>query len=116
MLDELEANDLYLKLEKCIFEQDKIEYLGVIVGKGHLHMDPKKLKGVADYPNPQNPTNVRAFLGLCSYYHYFIPHFSQIARPLLELTRKSETWHWNKPQHKAFEELKSKMCTMPVLN
>jgi len=52
MLDELEANDLYLKLEKCAFEQEEIEYLGVIVGKGHLHMDPKKLKGVADYPVP----------------------------------------------------------------
>jgi len=114
MLDELEANNLYLKPKKCAFEQDKIEYLGVIVGKGHLHMDPKKLKGVADYPVPKNPTDVRAFLGLCSYYHYFIPHFSHIVQPLLELTRKTEAWHWNELQHKAFEELKSKMCTTPV--
>jgi len=115
MLDELEANDLYLKPEKYAFEQKEIEYLGVIVGKGHLRMDPKKLKGVANYPVPRNPTNVRAFLGLCSYYHYFIPHFSQIAWPLLELMQKTETWHWNEPQHKVFEELKSKMCTTPVL-
>jgi len=115
MLDELEANDLYLKPEKCAFEQDKIEYLGVIVGKGRLHMDPKKLKGVADYPVPRNPTDIRAFLGLCSYYRYFIPHFSQITWPLLQLTRKTEAWHWDEPQHKAFEELKSKMCTAPVL-
>jgi len=115
MLDVLEANDLYLKLEKCIFKQDKIEYLGVIVGKGRLRMDPKKLKGVANYLVPRNPTNVRAFLGLCGYYHYFIPHFSQITWPLLELTRKTEAWHWNKPQHKAFEKLKSKMCAAPVL-
>ena len=115
MLDKLEANDLYLKPEKCAFEQEEIEYLGVIVGKGRLHMDLKKLKGVANYPVPRNPTDVRAFLGLCSYYRYFIPHFSQIARPLLELTRKTEAWHWNKPQHKAFKELKSKMCAAPVL-
>ena len=115
MLDELEANDLYLKPEKYTFEQDKIEYLGVIVGKGRLCMDPKKLKGVADYPVPKNPTDVRAFLGLCGYYRCFIPHFSHIARPLLELTRKTEAWHWNEPQHKAFKELKSKMCTAPVL-
>ena len=52
MLDKLEANDLYLKPEKCAFEQDEIKYLGVIVGKGHLCMDPKKLKGVVDYPVP----------------------------------------------------------------
>jgi len=79
MLDKLEANNLYLKPEKCAFEQDKIKYLGVIIGKGRLHKDPKKLKGVADYPVPKNPTDVRAFLGLCGYYHYFIPHFSHIA-------------------------------------
>jgi len=58
ILDKLEANDLYLKPEKCAFEQDKIEYLGVIMGKGQLRMDPKKLKGVADYPIPLNPTDV----------------------------------------------------------
>jgi len=115
MLDELEANDLYLKPEKCAFKQEEIEYLGVIVGKGRLHMDPKKLKGMADYPVPRNPTDVRAFLGLYGYYHYFIPHFSQIAQPLLELTRKTKAWHWNKPQHKAFEKLKSKMCAALVL-
>jgi len=115
MLDELEANDLYLKPEKCAFEQEEIEYLEVIIGKGCLCMDPKKLKGVANYPVSRNPTDIRAFLGLCGYYRYFIPHFSQIARPFLELTRKTEAWHWNEPQHKAFEELKSKMCTMPVL-
>jgi Reverse transcriptase (RNA-dependent DNA polymerase) len=49
IFDILEANDLYIKPEKCAFEQQEIEYLGVIIGKGHLKMDPKKLKGVADY-------------------------------------------------------------------
>jgi len=78
MLDELEANDLYLKPEKCTFEQEEIEYLGVIIGKGCLCMDLKKLKGVADYLVPRNLTNVRAFLGLCGYYHYFIPHFCYV--------------------------------------
>jgi len=52
MLDELEANDLYLKPEKCAFKQDEIEYLRVVIGKGRLRMDPKKLKGVTDYPVP----------------------------------------------------------------
>jgi Reverse transcriptase (RNA-dependent DNA polymerase) len=49
IFDILEANDLYVKPEKCASEQEEIEYLGVIIGKGHLKMDPKKLKGVADY-------------------------------------------------------------------
>jgi len=58
ILDKLEANDLYLKPKKCAFEQDEIEYLGVIIGKGQLCMDLKKLKGVADYPTPLNPTDI----------------------------------------------------------
>jgi len=73
ILDKLEANNLYLKPEKCAFKQDEIEYLGVVVGRGQLRMDPKKLKGVADYPKPQNPVDVCAFLRLCGYYQYFIP-------------------------------------------
>ena len=114
-MDKLEANDLYLKPEKYAFEQDEIEYLGVIVGKGQLCMDPKKLKGVTDYPKPLNPTDIRAFLRLCGYYQYFIQQFSEIARPLLDLTKKSEKWHWDEPQLKAFETLKSWMCAAPVL-
>jgi hypothetical protein len=58
ILEVLEKNDLYLKPEKCEFEKEKIEYLGVIVGHNSLHMDPKKLKGVADWPVPRNPTGV----------------------------------------------------------
>jgi len=78
-------------------------------------MDPKKLKGVVDYPIPQNPTDVHAFLGLYGYYQYFIPQFSKIACPLLDLTKKSEKWHWDEPQFKAFETLKTLMCTASVL-
>jgi hypothetical protein len=52
VLDVLEKNDLYLKPEKCEFEKKEIEYLGVIVGHNSLRMDPKKLKGVADWPVP----------------------------------------------------------------
>ena len=55
------------------------------------------------------------FLGFTGYYRYFIPNYSKIARPLLELTRKTTTWHWDKPQFKAFETLKTLMCCKPVL-
>ena len=111
----LAANDLYVKPEKCAFEQEEIEYLGVIIGKGRLRMDPKKLQGVADYPVPRNPTDVRAFLGFTGYYRYFVQGYSQIARPLLDLTKKTEAWHWGPAQTRAFEMLKTKMCAAPIL-
>jgi hypothetical protein len=64
IFDILAANNLYVKLEKCAFEQEEIEYLGVIVGKGKTQMDPKKLLAVASYLTPTDVTGVRAFLGL----------------------------------------------------
>jgi len=106
----LEEHDLYLKPEKCAFEQKEIDYLGVIVGQGTLKMDPKKIQGVADWSPPTTVTEVRQFLGFTRYYRYFIPNYSKIARPLLDLTKKTTPWHWDEPQFKAFETLKSLMC------
>ena len=73
MLDKLEEHDLYLKLEKCQFEKDKIKYLDVIVGKGHLQMSLKKLQGIADWSPPRSPTEVCSFLGFMGYYRYLSP-------------------------------------------
>ena len=78
-------------------------------------MDPTKVKGVADWPPPKNPTEIRRFLGFTGYYRYFVPNYSKIARPLLDLTKKTTPWHWGKDQHRAFEELKTRMCCGPVL-
>ena len=64
----MEQNDLYLKPEKCEFEKEEIEYLGVIVGYKTLRMDPKKLVAVAEWPIPKNPTNVQQFLEFTGYY------------------------------------------------
>ena len=67
IFDILAENDLYVKPEKCTFEQEEIEYLGVIVGKGQLRMDPKKLHAVLNYPTPRNTMDIRAFLGFTGY-------------------------------------------------
>ena len=64
---------------------------------------------------PRNLRDVRAFLGFTGFYRYFIPHYSQIAHPLIELTRKTTPFHWEEPQIKAFETLKSLMCQRPIL-
>jgi hypothetical protein len=91
----LAANNLYIKSKKCAFKQEEIKYLGVIVGKGKTHMDPKKLMAVVNYLMPTNVVDVWAFLGLTGYYWYFVQSYSQIMWPLLNLTKKAETWHWD---------------------
>jgi hypothetical protein len=70
-----------------------MEYLGIIMGKGKMHIDPKKLLAVARYPTLTNMTDVCMFLRLTGYYWYFIQGYSQITQPLLDLTKKSEVWH-----------------------
>ena len=92
-----------------------IDYLGVIVGKHSIQMDPKKVAGVADWLKPRNPTEIRKFLGFTGYYRYFIENYSKIARPLLALTKKAATWNWGPDQTRSFEELKTRMCMKPVL-
>jgi reverse transcriptase-like protein len=79
ILDKLAHYNLYLKPEKCAFKQDEIDYLGVIVGKDALKMDPQKVKGVTNWPKLNTPTNVCSFLGFTSYYRYFVPNYSKIA-------------------------------------
>jgi hypothetical protein len=115
ILNKLEEHDLYLKLEKCEFAKQEIEYLGVIIGQNKIRMDPGKLKGIADWPVPRNPTKVRQFLGFMRYYRYFVLNYSKIVQPLLDLTKKNLSWHWERPQYDTFEELKTRMCCSPVL-
>jgi len=115
VLDILEKHDLYLKPEKCEFLKTEIVYLGVIIGNNQIKMDPTKLRGVADWTTPQTPTDIRKFLGFTGYYRYFVPNYSKIARPLLDLTKKATPWLWEPKHKRAFEELKTRMCAAPVL-
>jgi len=115
ILDKLEKHDLYLKPEKCVFAQRRIEFLGVVLEGNTIQMDPTKIKGVAEWPQPRNPTDVRSFLGFTGFYCYFIPNYSCVARPLLDLTKKAAPWVWTEAQTTAFEILKKLMCSKPVL-
>src|SRR6266852_1034030 len=115
VLEVLERNDLYLKPEKCEFKKQEIEYLGIIVGQNSLQMDPKKLQSVAEWPYPKNPTEIRQFLGFTGYYRYFVPNYSKITQPLLDLTKKSTIWQWGQKEIEAYQALKKLMCRSPVL-
>ena len=115
ILQKLRQHDLYLKPEKCNFEQQHVEFLGVILEKGTVQMDPAKVKGIADWSPPKNVKDVRTFLGFTGFYRYFVPNYSNIARPLIKLTQKATPFHWEKEQIKAFETLKTLMCRRPVL-
>jgi len=111
----LEENSLYLNIDKCEFEQDHIDFLGVRVENNQLKMEEGKINKVKNWTPPRNLREVRRFLGFTGYYRYFIKGYSAIAKLLLELTKQSTPWHWDAPQQQAFDNLKGKMCEKPVL-
>ena len=115
MLNKLRQHDLYLKPEKCVFDQKRIKFLGVILENRTVQMDPAKVKGVADWPPPQNVTDICSFLGFTGFYHYFIPNYSLVAQPMIQLTQKNIPFNWDQSCTCAFEHLKSLMCMKPIL-
>ena len=115
VLQVLRENNLFLKAEKCIFEQSTVEYLGLILSPGQVAMDPVKVSGVRDWPTPITVKEVQSFLGFVNFYRRFIQDFSHIARPLHNLTRKDEPWKWADEQQKAFEQLKEAITSTPIL-
>ena len=107
--------DLFLKPEKCQFEQTQIEYLGVIVGEGKIQMDPSKTNALLKWPRPRNVRDVRAILGYTGYYRRFIKNYSSLARPLIDLTKKGIEFTWEKRHQEAFDTLIGLMAARPIL-
>jgi hypothetical protein len=89
VLQILADNDLFLKPEKCHFHKREVEYLGIIIGNGHVKMDPIKVKGIIKWPIPWTVQELCAILGFDNYYKDFIQDYLLIAHPLHNLTRKA---------------------------
>ena len=110
-----QLHDLYFKLEKCLFHSSSMDYLGVILEKGVTRMDPAKIAGVDTWPVPKNATDVQKALGFFNFYRPFIQDFAFIARLLHKLTRKDQEWQWGTEEQNAFNKLKKRITTEPVL-
>ncbi|XP_075088289.1 putative mitochondrial protein AtMg00860 [Nicotiana tabacum] len=89
MLQTLREHRLYAKFSKCEFWLDSVSFLGHVVSKDGIMVDPKKTEAVQKWPRPTSPTEIRSFLGLTGYYRRFVQDFSRIASPLTKLTQKN---------------------------
>jgi len=94
VLRRLEENDLFVKLEKCVWKVREVGFLGVIIGEDGVRMEKKKMQGVIEWPVPKGVKDIQKFLGLANYYRWFVKDFAKIAKPLHEITRKETKWSW----------------------
>ena len=115
VLRRLEEYDLYLRPEKCEFEKEEIEYLGLVIRYGEVRMDPAKVEAVRKWPVPKSIREVRGFIGFANFYRRFIQGFSDVARPLHDLTKKEVVFQWGPKQQRAFEELRDRFISAPIL-
>src|SRR5258708_3577034 len=115
VLTTLQKWRLFLKPEKCKFEQKEVEYLGLVISKDHVAMDPTKVCRVMEWLTPIKVKEVQSFLGFVNFYWKFIHDFSNIAHPLYALTCKTQQWVWGSPKQEAFDALKKAVTSTPIL-
>ena len=80
-----------------------MQYLGHIITSQGVRPYPKKVSSVRNFPKPQKPKDIKAFLGLAGYYRKFIPNFSELAKPLTELLRKEIKWKWTDGEEESLQ-------------
>ncbi|KAL0560509.1 hypothetical protein IC582_000914 [Cucumis melo] len=115
VLQTLRDNKLYAKFSKCEFWLKQVSFLGHVVSKDGVSVDPAKIEAVTGWTRPSTVSEVRSFLGLAGYYRRFVENFSRIATPLTQLTRKGAPFVWSKACEDSFQTLKQKLVTAPVL-
>jgi hypothetical protein len=115
VLHRLSTHNLKIKPDKCRFFQPEISVLGFIVNRNGVATDPNTIQSVHPWHRPENLKQLKAFLGSCSYYRTFLSQFSIVAEPLYALTRKDVRFRWTDKAEAAFQLLKHKLTTAPVL-
>nr|GEY65113.1 putative reverse transcriptase domain-containing protein [Tanacetum cinerariifolium] len=115
ILELLKKEELYAKFSKCEFWIPKVQFLGHVIDSQGIHVDPAKIESVKDWAYPKSPTEIHQFLGLDGYYRRFIEGFSKMAKPMTKLTQKKVKFEWGDKQEAAFQLLKQKLCSAPIL-
>ncbi|GKE25786.1 hypothetical protein Tco_1441170 [Tanacetum coccineum] len=95
--------------------KSKIQFLGHVIDCRGIHVDPAKIESIKDWASPKTPTEISQFLGLAGYYRRFIEGFSKIAKTMTKLTQKGVKFDWGDKQEAAFQLLKQKLCSAPIL-
>ena len=115
VLKALQEADIKLRPDKCKFHVKTVKFLGSIITTDGIQMNNEKVKAIRKGPEPRNLKEVQFFLGFATFYQRFIQGYSQICTPLTKMTKKEQPFHWECEQREAFEKLKKKFISAPIL-
>ena len=116
LFQRLRSHNLKLKPSKCRILRESLVFLGHTVSASGVGTDPQKIESVKAWNRPHDLSELRSFLGLCSYYRRFVAGYAAIAQPLHKLTKHSEVFAWGEEQDQAFVRLKQSLMTAPILS
>ena len=106
---------MLLKREKCVFMAKSVSYLGHIIDSQGLHLTQDKVDAILEAPPPKNLTQLKAYLGLLTYYGRFLPNISKHLFSLYRLLRKNTQWRWSEEKESAFQESKKLLTSSNLL-
>nr|GFA79361.1 putative reverse transcriptase domain-containing protein [Tanacetum cinerariifolium] len=109
LFDQLQGSSIHSKIDL------RVQFLGHVIDSRGVHVDPAKIESIKDWASPKTPTEIRQFLGLAGYYRRFIEGFLKIAKPMTKLTQKKVIFDWGDKQEAAFQLIKQKLCSVPIL-
>ena len=117
VVDRLEQHELAVSLKKSVFHQDEVKFLGYIVKTSGVTMSDRKVKSVQNWAHPRSVKEVQIFIGFANLYRRFIKDFSKVCKPITEtLKGNPKDFHGRREQEEAFEELKKRFTTAPILS
>jgi len=112
----LQTNELVVSPEKCVWGAQEVEFLGYVIRREGVKISTDKVEAVLSWKIPTSLTEGQSFLGFANFYRRFIKNYSWVARLLTKLIIKErKDWAWNMSAKQAFQELKYRFITAPIL-
>jgi hypothetical protein len=102
-------------LSKCEFWLKQVAFLGHVISKGGISVDPSKVQDVLSWKAHTSVIDIRSFHGMTGYYRRFNEGFSKISKPMTELLEKNKKFEWTPACEASFQELKKRLTTAPIL-
>ena len=115
VLERLRLYQLCFRRPKCTFCCQRTQYLGHYMSPEGISVAEDKVTALLERAAPRNLKQLQTFLQTCSWFRKFIPHFAEVARPLTQLTKKDAIWEWGSSQEAAYNSLKEKLTSAPIL-